>query len=86
MELIDFWFIIFRALLLDIKNERFEPTSDLLYTLSSYFDYAGLNNPFKKVYVTSKNNINYSVALFVFVIGNLPKIFLPKNTSKCFNL
>ncbi|XP_019864763.1 WASH complex subunit 5 isoform X2 [Aethina tumida] len=70
-----------KAILLDIKNERFEPTSDLLYTLSSYFDYAGLNNPFKKVYVTSKNNINYSVALFVFVIGNLPKLFLPKNTS-----
>ncbi|CAH0547854.1 unnamed protein product [Brassicogethes aeneus] len=70
-----------KALLLDIKNEHYEPKEELLFALSSYFDYAGLNNPFRKVYVTSKNNMDYSVAIFVFAIAHLPKIFLPKNTG-----
>lgn len=46
------FFDVFRALLLDISNEKYEPSENLILNLSSYFDYAGMNEPFNKVYCT----------------------------------
>ncbi|CAH1180444.1 unnamed protein product [Phaedon cochleariae] len=70
-----------KSLLIDIKNERYHPSENFLQTLSSYFDYAGLNQPLNKIYITSKNDLDYSITLFVFMIAHLQKLFLPQNTG-----
>lgn len=66
---------------MDIKNETHIPSEEFLQIVSGYFDYAGINQPFKKVYITSKNNTDYATILFIFVIAHLPKIFLPQNVG-----
>ncbi|XP_044258661.1 WASH complex subunit 5-like [Tribolium madens] len=48
-------------------------------TLSHYFDYSGLNNPFNKIYITSKFDNNHYITIFVFVIAHLHKVFFPRN-------
>nr|XP_023013029.1 WASH complex subunit 5 [Leptinotarsa decemlineata] len=70
-----------KSLLMDIKTEKYHPSEALLLSLSSYFDYAGLNQPLNKIYVTSKNNLDHSITLFIFVISHLQKLFLPQNTG-----
>ncbi|KAG5888366.1 hypothetical protein JTB14_033503 [Gonioctena quinquepunctata] len=70
-----------KSLLMDIKNEKYHPSENLLLSLSSYFDYAGLNQPLNKIYVTSRNNLDYATTLFVFVIAHLQKLFLPQNNG-----
>lgn len=76
--------VVFRALLLDISNDKYNPSEKLLLNLSSYFDYAGMNEPFNKVYCTSQNSPNHPITMFIFVIAHLPKIFLPQNLGKFF--
>ncbi|KAL3276150.1 hypothetical protein HHI36_020869 [Cryptolaemus montrouzieri] len=67
-----------KALLHDIKkNGNWTPDEDLLYNLSHYFDYAGINDPFNKIYVTLTSQMEYSLTLFVFVIAHLQKLFHP---------
>lgn len=57
------------------------PSEELLFTLSHYFDYAGMNNPFSKVYLTAKFRDDFATILFVFVIAHLQKSILPKNSG-----
>lgn len=68
----------FRALLSDIKyNKDWNPDEKLLQNLSFYFDYAGINNPFNKIYITSSAHLDYTITLFVFFMGNNMKLFHP---------
>ncbi|KAJ8965671.1 hypothetical protein NQ314_003953 [Rhamnusium bicolor] len=68
-----------KALLMDIKSGKYNPSESFMFSLSSYFDYAGLNEPFNKVYITSRNNPDFAITIFIFVIAHLQKIFLPQN-------
>ncbi|XP_050504849.1 WASH complex subunit 5 isoform X1 [Diabrotica virgifera virgifera] len=70
-----------KALLMDIQNDRHHPSENLLESLSTYFDYAGLYQPFNKIYTTSANNLDHSVTMFIFVISHLHKLFLPQNAG-----
>ncbi|KAJ8919831.1 hypothetical protein NQ315_006360 [Exocentrus adspersus] len=70
-----------KALLMDIRKETYNPSEDLMFSLSKYFDYVGLNEPYRQVYVTLRNNPDYTVTLFIFVIAHLQKIFLPQNAA-----
>lgn len=67
---------------MDIRNEKYNPSEALMSSLSKYFDYVGLNEPYNQVYITLRNNANYAITLFIFVIAHLQKIFLPQNTGK----
>ncbi|XP_014669948.1 PREDICTED: WASH complex subunit strumpellin-like [Priapulus caudatus] len=46
----------------------------LLYELTSYLEAAGMNNPFVKIYVTTKRLPYLALFVFLFVIGQLPKL------------
>ncbi|EEZ99542.1 WASH complex subunit strumpellin homolog-like Protein [Tribolium castaneum] len=64
-----------KALLLDIVNGECAPSEDIMSKLSHYFDYSGLNNPFNKIYITSKFDDNHYITIFVFAIAHFSKLF-----------
>lgn len=69
-----------------MKKEQFQPTETFLSALSGYFDYAGMNNPFEKVYIPPSNNDeNQSITMFIYVIAHLPKLFIPQNAGEVIN-
>ncbi|CAG9860794.1 unnamed protein product [Phyllotreta striolata] len=70
-----------KSILMDLRNDKYNPSENLLYTLSNYFDYAGLNQTFNKIYTTSKNNLDHSITVFLFVISHLNKLFMPQNSE-----
>lgn len=57
-------------------NEEFKVSEEFLKELSIYLDYTGLNNPFIKVYLTTKSMNEHPVIVFLFVITHLNKLFL----------
>lgn len=61
-----------------MKNptEELQISETFLKELSYYFDYTGLNNPFNKVYLTTKSAEEHPTIMFMLVITNLTKIFL----------
>lgn len=67
----------FRALVNHIKNEDLpELSENFLSKLSQFFDYAGMNNPLNKIYVTVRTKDEYAVVLFIFVISHLLKVYM----------
>lgn len=54
----------------------------MLYELSTYLDWAGISNPYMKIYVTTKNLEYFSVLSFLFVVSQLPKLTYGKNVGK----
>ncbi|ERL87541.1 hypothetical protein D910_04932 [Dendroctonus ponderosae] len=70
-----------KSLLLDLKQNQPLPPEDVMKKLSEYFDYAGLNEPFSKVYVPTKNNPNHCITLFLFVLAHIRLMFLPQNLA-----
>ncbi|XP_044765893.1 WASH complex subunit 5 [Coccinella septempunctata] len=67
-----------KALLWDIKYSKdWTPDEKLLQNLSHYFDYAGINNPFNKIYVTSSSHLDYTITIFVFFMAHNMKLFHP---------
>lgn len=76
----------YRALLNDFKKSNTDEneiriSENFLKELSNYLDYTGLNNPFTKVYLTTKSIEQHAVLIFLFVITNLSKIFLFNGTT-----
>ena len=68
--------------MLDVTSGDYSPSEDLMANLSHYFDYSGLNNPFNKIYITSRCDEGYAVIVFMFVIAHLNKIFLLRQLGK----
>ncbi|XP_066254336.1 WASH complex subunit 5 isoform X1 [Euwallacea similis] len=68
-----------KSLLLDLKQNNPMPSETAMKQLSAYFDYAGLNEPFSKVYVSSRNNMDYAITIFIFVLAHIKLMFLPQN-------
>jgi len=74
------------ALLAEIEAHYKDPSkpypkesNPLLYELSTYLDWAGISNPYTKIYVTTKNLEYFSVLLFLFVVSQLPKLTYAKH-------
>lgn len=67
-----------KALILDFTNDNCtsRPSEELMEKLSQYFDYAGMNNPFNKIYVNAKADGACAFNLFVFTLMHLQKMFL----------
>jgi WASH complex subunit strumpellin len=79
----------FSALLAEIEAHYKEPSkpypkesNPLLYELSTYLDWAGISNPYTKIYITTKNLQYFSVLSFLFVVSQLPKLTYAKNVGK----
>ncbi|CAG9761136.1 unnamed protein product [Ceutorhynchus assimilis] len=68
-----------KSLLLDLKQDNPLPSEEFVHKLSEYFNYAGQNEPFSKIYVTSRNNSDYAITLFIFVLAHIKLVFLPQN-------
>lgn len=62
-------------------KKKVQPSEEFLFQLSRFFDYAGMNNPFNRIYITIKSKEEYADILFVFVIGCLQKLYLYTNTG-----
>lgn len=73
----------FRALIAAVHsdNETQLPSEELLFTLSHYFDYSGLNNPYNRIYITGNSSEEFAIILFVFVIAHLQRLYLPKGSN-----
>lgn len=54
---------------------------ELLSELNKYLEWAGIYDPYEKIYVETKNYRNVSVALFLLTISHLPKLIYVKNMS-----
>lgn len=54
----------------------------MLYELSRYFDYTGMNNPINKVYLTGNSSEEYHITLFIFVISHILKLFFLRGSGK----
>lgn len=57
------------------------PSENLLFSLSHYFDYSGLNNPYNRIYITANSSEDFAVILFVFIIAHLQRLYLPKGSG-----
>lgn len=73
------------ALLGDIEAHYKDPSkpypkdeSPLLSELANYLDWAGISNPFAKIYITTKNLEYFPLLTFLFVISQLPKLHYMK--------
>lgn len=49
--------------------------------VNKYLEWAGIYNPYEKVYIKTKNTNNFALFLFLFVAGHVPKLQHVKNIS-----
>lgn len=76
----------FRALIFEIKSVQLDathppPSTELICQVNKYLEWAGIYNPYEKVYVTTKNTSNFALFLFLFVAGHVPKLQHVRNIS-----
>ena len=53
----------------------------LLFETATYVEAAGLNEPFKKIYITTKPLDSFQAVVFLYVISQLPKFVYDPNTG-----
>ncbi|ELU12274.1 hypothetical protein CAPTEDRAFT_155968 [Capitella teleta] len=77
------------ALLTDIERHYQDPSlpypsdeNPLMFEMTSYLESSGLNNPFSKIYVTTKKMLYFSICCFLFVISQLPKLSYVKSVGE----
>lgn len=63
-----------------LNPEEPGPSTDLLCEVNKYLEWAGIYNPYEKVYIKTKNLQNFALFLFLFVIAHTPKLQYIKNT------
>uniref|UniRef100_A0A1B6MUI7 WASH complex subunit strumpellin n=2 Tax=Graphocephala atropunctata TaxID=36148 RepID=A0A1B6MUI7_9HEMI len=76
-----------QVLLNEIRDHYKDPTSkpypsedsQLLLEVSTYLDWAGIGNPFAKIYITTKNLQFFSLFTFLFVTVQLGRLQYSKN-------
>lgn len=71
---------------MEVKAHQLDPTkpyppTEYLVELNKYLEWAGIYNPYHKIYVTTKNSHYYALFLFIFTIAHLPKFQYSKNLS-----
>lgn len=82
-------FFFFSSIIAEIEAHYKDPSkpypkedNPLLYELSMYLEWAGISNPYAKIYVTTKNPQYFSVLAFLFVISQLGKLHYAKTVGK----
>ncbi|KAF7278026.1 hypothetical protein GWI33_008946 [Rhynchophorus ferrugineus] len=71
-----------KAMILQIKQDNLHPSEEFMYKISEYFNYAGIGEPFSKIYVTCKNDLDHAITLFIFVLAHIQRLFLPQNSGQ----
>ncbi|KAJ8877566.1 hypothetical protein PR048_022021 [Dryococelus australis] len=74
------------GLLAEIERHYKDPTmpypreeNPLLYELSTYLDWAGISDPFSKIYVTAQNLQHISLLMFLLAVSQISKLQHVKN-------
>lgn len=78
-----------KAVLFDVENhyrdkERFPYPSDenpLMFEISTYLETSGMNEPFQKIYITTKPLDEFPLLMFLYVISELPKFSYDAKTG-----
>lgn len=80
------FFPTYSALLLELKNHELDPNNpcpdvELLSEVNKYLEWAGIYNPYEKIYIEAKNFRNISSAMTLLTISQLSKLNHVKNIS-----
>ena len=68
----------------DLSQAKYPYPSEsnpLLFETATYVEAAGLNDPFKKIYITTKPLDSFQAVVFLYVISQLPKFAYDPNTG-----
>lgn len=81
-----FFFFISSALLLELKAHELDPQNpapgiDLLVEVNKYLEWAGIYNPYEKVYIETNTFRSISASLALLTITQLPKWNYVKDIS-----
>lgn len=81
-----FFLLVCRALICELKSHQLDPlkpapSTELICEVNKYLEWAGVYNPYEKVYVKSKNIQNFALFLFLFVAAHVPKLQYVRNIS-----
>lgn len=57
------------------------PDTKLLGEVNKYLEWAGITNPYEKVYVRVKNNRSVTIVLALLIISHVPRIQYIKNVA-----
>ncbi|XP_047110859.1 LOW QUALITY PROTEIN: WASH complex subunit 5 [Schistocerca piceifrons] len=60
-------------------------SNPLMYELSTYLDWAGMSNPYSKIYITTKNLQYLALLLFLFAISQLGRLHYARNLGTLIN-
>lgn len=82
----DFHLSIDSAYLIELKAHELDethpcPTVDDLWELNTYLEWAGMYNPYEKVYIDTKHFRNMATAMALLTISQLSKLNYVKNMS-----
>lgn len=58
------------------KEDGHKLPEEFFHRLSQFFNYTGRNNPVNKIYTTLRTKDEYAVALFIFSISHLLKVYI----------
>lgn len=79
----------FRALLSDVQAHYRDPArpypkedSPLMFELTTYLDWAGMGDPWAKIYVTTRNLPYFALLCFLFVLSQLQKLSYVRSVGK----
>lgn len=56
--------------------------SPLMFELTTYLDWAGMGDPWAKIYVTTRNLPYFALLCFLFVLSQLQKLSYVRNVGK----
>lgn len=77
------------ALLTDIQSHYQDPArpypkgdSPLMFELTTYLDWAGMADPWAKIYVTTRNLPHFALLCFLFVLSQLQKLSYVRSVGK----
>lgn len=72
--------------MLELKSHELDPEKpcpnvELLWKVNKYLEWAGLYNPYEKVYIDTKHFRNMATAMLLLTISQVPKLTYMKNLS-----
>lgn len=73
-------------MLIELKSHELDakkpcPSVELLWKLNMYLEWAGIYNPYEKVYIDTKHFRNMATAMVLLTISQLSKLNYMKNIS-----
>lgn len=65
----------------ELDSQKPYPDAELLYELDKYLGWAGIYNPFEKIYIEAKPLKNCTATLFILTLSHLTKLNYVKSAS-----